>query len=370
MIDVKKLIEIFKDNGINYFVGVPDSVLKNFTDCLDSVKKFQHLILTNEGSAVSAGIGYYLSTKKVPAVYMQNSGIGNSINPIISIAHKKVYKIPLFLIIGWRGAPKLKDEPQHLAQGKITRQILNLCGIKHSIIDKNIELKEIKKLINYSKRNKEIVAILIKKNTLNKKSLKKKIEKKITKKSLTRSSFIEILIKCVNKKHKLISSTGYLSRELYNKIKINNLKINPFYMVGGMGHSSIVSLGYSLKSKKKIICLDGDGSFLMHLGSSVTIAKYSKNNFKYILLNNKSHESVGGQSTNIEHVNLKLFAKSVGYKKYFYLSQKNKALRTIKSFLSYNGPSFLEVDIKINKKENDLPRPKNLIKVRDNFLKK
>ena len=164
MIDVKKLIEIFKDNGINYFVGVPDSVLKNFTDCLDSVKKFQHLILTNEGSAVSAGIGYYLSTKKVPAVYMQNSGIGNSINPIISIAHKKVYKIPLFLIIGWRGAPKLKDEPQHLAQGKITRQILNLCGIKHSIIDKNIELKEIKKLINYSKRNKEIVAILIKKN--------------------------------------------------------------------------------------------------------------------------------------------------------------------------------------------------------------
>ena len=119
-----------------------------------------------------------------------------------------------------------------------------------------------------------------------------------------------------------------------------------------------------------LICLDGDGSFLMHLGSSVTIAKYSKNNFKYILLNNKSHESVGGQSTNIEHVNLKLFAKSVGYKKYFYLSQKNKALRTIKSFLSYNGPSFLEVDIKINKKENDLPRPKNLIKVKDNFLKK
>ena len=370
MIDVKKLIKIFKDNNINFFAGVPDSVLKNFTNHLDIEKKFEHLILTNEGSAVSSGIGYYLSTKKIPAIYMQNSGLGNSINPIISISHKNVYKIPLFLIIGWRGASKIKDEPQHLAQGRITRQILNLCGIKYSILDNNSDLKEIKKLINHSRRNNQIVAILIKKNTLKASNIKRKVVKKLNDRFLTRSSFIEILAKFLNNDYRIISSTGYISRELYNKIKKNNLKINPFYMVGGMGHSSIVSLGYSLKSKKKIICLDGDGSFLMHLGSSVTIAKYSKNNFKYILLNNKSHESVGGQSTNIEHVNLKFFAKSVGYKKYFYLSQKNKALRTIKSFLSYNGPSFLEVDIKVNKKENDLPRPKNLIEVKDNFLKK
>ncbi len=370
MIDVKKLIKIFKDNNINFFAGVPDSVLKNFTNHLDIERKFEHLILPNEGSAVSSGIGYYLSTKKIPAIYMQNSGLGNSINPIISISHKNVYKIPLFLIIGWRGAPKLKDEPQHLAQGKITRQILNLCGIKYSIIDNNSDLKEIKKLINYSRRNNQIVAILIKKNTLKASNIKKKVVKKLNKKFLTRSSFIEILVKCLNNNYRIISSTGYISRELYNEINNNNLNINPFYMVGGMGHSSIVSLGYSLKSNKKIICLDGDGSFLMHLGSSVTISKYSKKNFKYILLNNKSHESVGGQSTNIENVNLKLFSKSVGYKKYFRLSEKSNASERIKSFLKQDGPSFLEVDIKINKDENDLPRPKNLIDVKNKFLKK
>ena len=135
MIDVKKLIKIFKDNNINFFAGVPDSVLKNFTNHLDIERKFEHLILPNEGSAVSSGIGYYLSTKKIPAIYMQNSGLGNSINPIISISHKNVYKIPLFLIIGWRGAPKLKDEPQHLQQGKITKNILSLLGINHIVFD-------------------------------------------------------------------------------------------------------------------------------------------------------------------------------------------------------------------------------------------
>ena len=368
MIDVKKLIKIFKDNNINFFAGVPDSVLKNFTNHLDIEKKFEHLILTNEGSAVSSGIGYYLSTKKIPAIYMQNSGLGNSINPIISISHKNVYKIPLFLIIGWRGASKIKDEPQHLAQGRITRQILNLCGIKYSILDNNSDLKEIKKLINHSRRNNQIVAILIKKNTLKASNIKRKVVKKLNDRFLTRSSFIEILAKFLNNDYRIISSTGYISRELYNKIKKNNLKINPFYLVGGMGHSSIVSLGYSLKSKKKIICLDGDGSFLMHLGSAVSIGKYAGENYKYILLNNKVHESVGGQSTNIEKVKLKEFSKSVGYKKYFYIKNENNCLNILKKFLKFKGSCFLEVNIEINKQENDLPRPKNFLKIKKDFL--
>lgn len=370
MINVQDLIKVLKKNEINFYTGVPDSVLKNFTRQLDKEKKFKHLILANEGSAVSAGIGYYLSTKKIPAVYMQNSGLGNSLNPIISIAHKKVYRIPLFLIIGWRGAPNLKDEPQHLAQGKVTRQFLKLCGIKYLVLEKKTDLKKIEKLINFSKKKKEIVAILIKKNSLKISTSKKTKKKIINSKCLTRSIFIEELLKCVKKNYKFISSTGYLSRELYNKIKDNNLDISPFYMVGGMGHTSIVSLGYSLKSNKKIICLDGDGSFLMHLGSVVSIIKYAKNNFKYILLNNNAHESVGGQTTNIENINLKLFSKSVGYKKYFYLNQRKKSHQIIKSFLAHKGPSFLEVNIKVNLADNNLPRPKNLNQVIKRFSEK
>tara|TARA_B100000767_G_scaffold268240_1_gene288188 strand:+ start:2643 stop:3755 length:1113 start_codon:yes stop_codon:yes gene_type:complete len=370
MIDVKKLVDQLKNDKINFFTGVPDSVLKNFTNYIDTDKKCENLILTNEGSAVATGIGYYLSTKKIPAVYMQNSGLGNSLNPLISISHEEVYKIPLLLIIGWRGAPKIKDEPQHLAQGKITRQILDLCGIKNCIIENNKDLLKLKKLIIHSKKNKKIVACLIKNNSLvtEKKNIKKDI--RIASSFHTRASFVDTLLKSINKNYKIVSSTGYISRELYGNVQKNKLNINPFYMVGGMGHTSSVSLGYSLKTKKKVICLDGDGSFLMHLGSAVSISSYSKNNFKYILLNNNSHESVGGQITNISNMNLKLFSKSLGYKKYFLLSKRNETKNLIKSFLKCDGPVFLEVKIRINESENKLPRPKDLLKVKKDFLSK
>ena len=370
MILVENLLAELKKNKINYFAGVPDSVLKHFTNYLEKNRKFKNLTLVNEGSAVAAAIGYYLATQKIPCVYMQNSGLGNSINPLISIAHNKVYQIPILLMIGWRGAPKLKDEPQHLAKGQITKQILKLCGIKFCVLNTKKDLSKLKKLINFSKKNKRIIACLIKNNTLQTNKRLNKIQPKLKQKDITRAFFVENFLKLVNKKTKIISSTGYLSRELYSKIQKLKLSINPFYMVGGMGHTSIVSLGYALESKKQIICLDGDGSFLMHMGSAVSIAKYSKNNFKYILLNNKSHESVGGQSTNIEKMNLELFSKSIGYNKYFYLDQESMTLKTIKAFLKSRGPSFLEVKIKIDKSKNKLPRPKDLLKVKKQFLKK
>ena len=370
MIFAEEFLDELKKNKINFFSGVPDSVLKNFTNKLNTRKNFKNFILTNEGSAVATGIGYYLSTNKLPAIYMQNSGLGNSLNPLISIAHNKVYQIPMLLIIGWRGAPNLKDEPQHLAQGEITQQILDLCGIKYCILENISDFKKLRNLISYSKKTKQPVACLIKNKILKSKSLKKNKTNNLKPNNLTRATFIESLLKCVDKNHRIISSTGYLSRELYHQIKKLKLKIDPFYMVGGMGHASSVSLGYSLKTNKKVICLDGDGSFLMHLGSAVSIAKYAKKNLKYIVLNNRSHESVGGQPTNIERINLKLFVKSLGYKKYFYLDAKNKSEKTIKSFLSYKGASFLEANIKINEIENELPRPKDLLKIKRYFLKK
>jgi len=369
MILVENLFREFSKNKIDFFCGVPDSVLKNFTNEFYKKKKVKNIILANEGSAIATGIGYYLATKKIPAIYMQNSGLGNSLNPLISIAHDKVYKIPLLLIIGWRGAPNISDEPQHLAQGEITTKILKLCGIKYIVLNNKKDLIKISSLISYSKKNNRIVACLIKNQVL---KSKKKIEKnyqRLSKNDITRAFFVKNLLRYIKKSDKIFSSTGYLSRELYHQIKKLDLKINPFYLVGGMGHTSSVSLGHSLNSKKKIICLDGDGSFLMHLGSIVSTSKYKQKNFKYILMNNKSHESVGGQKTNIEIINLRLFAKSVGYKKYFYLENKRDLPKVLKNFLNNNNSGFLEVNLKRNNLENKLPRPKDLLKIKKNFFK-
>ena len=140
-------------------------------------------------------------------------------------------------------------------------------------------------------------------------------------------------------------------------------------MVGGMGHTSSVALGYSLASKKNTFCIDGDGALLMHLGSIMTAGNFAKKNFKYILLNNNSHDSVGGQTTNADNINFEKLSKSLGFKKFYSIKNKLNSLKITKNFIKINGPAFLEVKV-TNSKIKKLPRPDNLIKIKNQFMKK
>ena len=367
MILVKELLNTLKKNKISFYTGVPDSVLKNLSNYLDRLDKTKHIIAANEGSAISIGIGYYLSTKKIACVYLQNSGLGNAINPLISIAHKKVYSIPLLLMIGWRGSPNKKDEPQHKVKGKITPRLLKLLDINYCTLRKKEDMAKLNRLIKTSYRTKTVVACLIEKDVLRAQKKYKQIEKK--KFFTSRKDFIFKLLKQIPNNSKIISTTGYTSRELMQIRKEKKLfKGKDFYMVGAMGHASMVSLGYSLNSKKQIICLDGDGSMLMHLGSLRTLGYLGNSNIKHVLLNNNSHESVGGQPTTAAGIDFKKLVKSLGYKNYFKISQAKKINSTIKKFLNSKGLSFLEVLISIGSL-NNLSRPSNLIKIKNKFMK-
>jgi len=366
MLNVNSLIKVIKKNNCSFFTGVPDSVLKELSFSLKNLPKKQHIIAANEGAAVSIGIGHYLSTKKIPCVYMQNSGLANAVNPLISIANKKVYSIPLILVIGWRGSPNKKDEPQHKAKGRITCQILKLLNIKYSVLKNEKDLIKFNNQVKNAKKNNEIVACLIEQGAL--KRSKKNLKFKDTFK-LDKQIFLKSLLSVIDKKTKIISSTGYNSRELFYARKSYNFKKGEdFYMVGGMGHTSSVSLGYSLFSKNKTICIDGDGSLLMHLGSIKTLGEFSNNNLKYILLNNNSHDSVGGQSTYMKNVNLKNLSKSLGFKNFYQITNKTNLNKKIKNFLNKKSLNFLEVRIS-NNKIKDLPRPKNLIQLKKMFMK-
>ena len=168
MVDVNKFFKFLNKNDIKFFSGVPDSVLKNTRWIFEKKNKRQHIITANEGSAIASCIGYFLATGKIPCAYMQNSGLSNALNPLISIANKKVYSIPLILIIGWRGSPKVKDEPQHNVKGKITIDILRLLNIKYTIVRKNSDLVKFNKQIKNAKKNNDIVACLIEQSTLEK----------------------------------------------------------------------------------------------------------------------------------------------------------------------------------------------------------
>jgi phosphonopyruvate decarboxylase len=368
MIDANHLFLFLKKNKINFFTGVPDSILKSFSHILDiHKKKITNIITANEGSAVALAAGNYLSTKKPALVYMQNSGLGNAVNPLISICHPKVYSIPMILMIGWRGSINENDEPQHQLKGKITKSILKLLNIKFLVLKNTKDIKKIKNLIHYSKYKKTPVAILIKNQTLYlNDNFKKEIKSKYF---LTRELVINELLNKIKKNTRIISTTGYTSRELFQIRKNKKYKNGKdFYMVGGMGHVSMTSLGYSLGSKNQVICLDGDGSLLMHLGSLISTGLKSKSNFKHILLNNGAHESVGNQKIDTLKVSFKNISKSFGYKNYYLAKDNLSFVENLRYFLKSKGPSFFEILIRAKSIKN-LSRPKNLIRIKKNFIK-
>ncbi len=341
MISPEKLIKVLKKNQIEFVTGVPDSVFKSVCFAFEKkISKNKHISAANEGAAMALAIGYHLATNKIPLVYLQNSGIGNALNPLISLVNKNVYKIPMLLFIGWRGEMKgnkhIKDEPQHFYQGKITIDQLNLLGIRHIKINRtsNISLT-IKNAKNLALKKSQPVAILIRKNTFSKSSLKNKSKKK------TREYFLKELYKHLPKSLLKISTTGMLSRELYELDKISENSRNTFMCIGGMGHASSVAIGVAIKSKKKVICLDGDGSAIMHLGSMITAAKCK--NLIHIVFNNNSHDSVGGQLTAGENLNFCNIAKAMGYQNVYKVKKTNELKNLVKKSLNSKNSSFIEI---------------------------
>tara|TARA_A100001015_G_C14984729_1_gene711022 strand:- start:304 stop:1410 length:1107 start_codon:yes stop_codon:yes gene_type:complete len=368
MIISNELLNFLIKKKVKFFTGVPDSVLKNFLEQISKLGKKNHVETFNEGSAVSLAIGYNLATKKIPCVYLQNSGLGNAINPLVSIAHPKVYSIPLLLLIGWRGSPFMKsDEPQHNVKGKITRDILKLLGIKFLIIRTKKDFSKISNLLDFAKRYSRPIALLVENNVLKSKLEIKK--KKIFKVGVKREVVIQELLKKIKKDTSLISTTGYTSRELFQIRKNKNLKNGKdFYMVGGMGHSLMVSLGLSMNKNNETICLDGDGALLMHLGSLRTSGIFGKKNLKHIVFNNFCHESVGAQRTYTENMSFSKLAKDLGYKNFFKIYYEKDIKVILTKFLKSNGPSLLEIITKVGTL-NDLRRPKDFMEIKERFIK-
>lgn len=347
-----------KYRGIDFFTGVPDSLLKDLCLCIDSkVNKKNHIITANEGNAIALAAGYHLSTKKIPLVYMQNSGFGNSINPLLSLCDKSVYSIPMLILIGWRGEPGTKDEPQHFKQGLIQKKLLNIMKIPFEVIskgDKNFKNK-IKKTIKKIKINQSPCALLIKRNVFDKYYNNKKNS---LNNYIKREDALEIILNRISKNTIVVSTTGKTSREIFElREKKGQSHKKDFLTIGSMGHCSSISLGIALKKKKnQILCIDGDGSMLMHLGNLLVIKNLDLNNFKHILMNNETHESVGGQTTAFKGINISKVVKAIKYNKVYSVKSIKDLKLKLSFFLKSKGPSFLEIKIKTQSRKN-LGRP-------------
>ncbi|WP_050179839.1 phosphonopyruvate decarboxylase [Domibacillus robiginosus] len=356
--DVLIFIEQLKKVSGDFFTGVPDSLLKPLCNYLMDHYSIsnKHIIVANEGNAAAIAAGYHMATGKVPCVYLQNSGLGNLINPVTSLLNNKVYGIPCVFIIGWRGEPGVPDEPQHIFQGENTLDILKTVDIDYMIFDKNTTESKVEEKMaefQYLLKAGKSVAFVMKKDAL---SYNKKVVYE-NKYATSREEIIHIITDAA-KEDIVVSTTGKTSRELF---EIREQKGQPhnhdFLTVGSMGHSSSIALGIALnKPRTRVWCIDGDGSALMHLGSMAVIGGQSPNNFIHIVINNEAHESVGGQPTVAKSINFKQIALGCGYNEAHCAETINDFKNVLSEVEEKKGPIFIEIKSAIGSRGN-LGRP-------------
>lgn len=358
--------------GCDFYTGVPDSQLKALCNYLMNtygIDEKHHIIAANEGNCAALAAGYHLATGKVPVVYMQNSGEGNIINPVASLLNDKVYAIPCIFVIGWRGEPGIHDEPQHIYQGKITCDLLDLMDIENFVVDKDTTVDELRDIIAHYREllsNGKNVAFVIRKNAL---TYDEKVEYK-NDNAMVREEIISHIVD-VTGEDPIVSTTGKASRELFEiRADSNQSHKYDFLTVGSMGHSSSIALGVAInKPDKRVWCIDGDGAALMHLGSMAVVGNVNPDNMVHVVINNGAHETVGGMPTVSNTMDLVSIAKACGYLNAVSVDNFDDLDKELEKAKNSNELCFIEVMCSIGARE-DLGRPTTTaIENKENFMK-
>lgn len=357
MIRPEFFIEALREKGIDCFAGVPDSLLKNICAYITDHFDAEHnIIAANEGAAVGLAAGHYLATGQPACVYMQNSGEGNIINPLASLTDQEVYNIPVLLLIGWRGRPGVHDEPQHVKQGKVTTGLLNVMGVNYEVLSKE-EDKAAKQIEKATKAlaNKEVFALVIEKDTFEDYKLQNVEVNDLT---MTREEAIQTVAAALGEKDCIVSTTGMISRELFEyRAAMNQGHERDFLTVGSMGHASQIALGIAMaKTDRKVWCFDGDGAAIMHMGSMAIVANKAPKNYVHIVFNNGAHDSVGGQPTVGLKIDLPRVARAVGYPHTYSVSTKEDLMDVLNEVKKNNDLSLIEIKVKKGNRK-DLGRP-------------
>ena len=339
MIDVERFIGCLNEVGIDFFAGVPDSLLKSFCAYITDNCGDNHVIAANEGGAVGLSAGHYLATGKPALVYMQNSGQGNAVNPLASLADPDVYSIPMVLLVGWRGEPGVKDEPQHVKQGKVTISLFETLDIPTEILpdDDEAAADVTRKMVEKAKAESRPVALIVRKGLFAEYKLQ---NKKPDIAALPREQAIEEILKSLPEDAVVVSTTGMISREVYEtRERLGQDHSRDFLTVGSMGHAIMIALGIAkAQPKRKVFCLDGDGASIMQMGNMAIAGQSGCANLTHMVFNNAAHDSVGGQPTVGGAIDLPSIADSCGYNR-------------------PNSPVFREIKVAKGARK-DLGRPK------------
>lgn len=354
-----ELLRKLEQMGIDTIAGVPDSTLKQFCDGVQTYQGgLKHYVTANEGAAVGLAIGSYLASGRPVCIYMQNSGIGNIVNPLASLANRDVYGIPMLFIVGWRGEPGVKDEPQHVFQGKVTCELFETLTVPYSVINQNTtdgEMDEILREAGKTLGQGDQYAVIVRKGTF------EKAEPFVWENGnpMRREEVLGQILRSLPRDAVIVSTTGKISRELYEQSDaIYGDHENLFMTVGGMGHASMIALGIAeKKTDKKVVCIDGDGAVLMHMGALPFIAAQAPDNFYHVVINNQAHESVGAMPTGCRQADFARIAAAAGYRCAERLETMEEVDRVGTWIREETGPVFWEIPVSLESRV-DLGRPK------------
>ncbi len=371
MISCQDFFDILNKYDLSFFTGIPDSTFKEWMKYLvdkDEVV-LKNLIACNECEAVALAAGYHLATNKVGVVYMQNSGLGKSVNPLTSLCDPDVFSIPVLLMIGWRGEPGMVDAPQHKKMGKITLPLLETLQIPYWILEPDLKIieKKLKEVIAHFGDSKSPYAFIVRKNLFQNYDLEKEIKDGYT---LSREEAISVIMQNLSGDEIIVSSTGFVSRELYEfRNSVNKDHHKSFYNIGSMGCASSIGLSIALqKPLKRVIIFDGDGAAIMQMGALTTIGKYSPSNYVHIIFDNRAHESTGGQPTNSDSVDLAQIALASNYKVGVTITTEKELIKTLQEIKGQVGPFLILIKTKKGTRA-DLKRPdKTPIQLKEDFM--
>ncbi|MCB9709052.1 MAG: phosphonopyruvate decarboxylase [Myxococcales bacterium] len=359
MLEPKDVLDTLTQSGVEFFSGVPDSLLKSFCAYVtDNTSAKQHVITANEGGALALAAGSYLATGKLGLVYMQNSGLGNAVNPLTSLADPEVYGIPMLLMVGWRGEPDSKDEPQHVKMGKVTLELLSALGVQHAILpdDWAVAKPLLSFAVEQAKSNNAPFALVVPKDTFANYALQTKSQ--ASPYEMSREQALGIVLEHIEPNALVVCTTGMPSRELFEwRERRGEAHASDFLTVGCMGHASQIALGVALQQPERpVYCIDGDGAVIMHMGALSTIGALAPNNFRHVVLNNAAHDSVGGQPTVGFAVDFAAIARGCGYNGAVRADNDTDLRSHLQALTSGGGPVLVEIRIHKGARP-DLGRP-------------
>ena len=357
MITPQFFIEKLQSEGIEFYAGVPDSLLKNVCAYItDHFDERHNIIAANEGGAVALAAGYHLATGKIGCVYMQNSGEGNAVNPLASLTDREVYHIPLLLLIGWRGRPGVHDEPQHVKQGKITTGLLNIMGINYEVLSKEEDKvsSQIEKAMSSIRETGDAYALVVEKDTFDSYILQNVTDNEYC---MSREDAIRTVAANIPANAIIVSTTGMISRELFEyRTAMGHGHEQDFLTVGSMGHASQIALGIALQHpERKVYCFDGDGASIMHMGNMAIVGSKRPDNYVHVIFNNGAHDSVGGQPTVGHEIDLVEIAKAMHYEHAVRVSTQEQ-LKEVLHNMPAEGLQLIEARVKKGNRK-DLGRP-------------